>query len=81
MIACLASNGDEGGLKKSQRFDIETHDQMDQMGKKFKKILSCYGSTVANVGGWIWDSSRDRVGLGTEEWVGGGHVHEPPKKF
>ena len=36
MIACLANNGDEGGLKKRQRFDIETH---DQMGKKIKKIL------------------------------------------
>ena len=34
MIACLANDGDEGGLKKSQRFGIETHDQMDQMGNK-----------------------------------------------
>ena len=57
---------------KSQRFGVET-----QMGKKSFHIMAVL--SVVNVGGWIWESNRDRVGLETEGWVRG--VYEPPKKF
>ena len=34
---------------------------------------------MVNVGGWIWESNRDRVGLETEGWVG--LCMNLPKKF